>query len=117
MSFFNDNGKIWIRHYQISPLTDADADLNDPEKQVLTEIGPRMVLHPVHILNNSFGGSVIFKNEQYATPTAARREERKVAGEESKLKMETKERSKLEKEKLNTGEAAPEEAIFEKVEA
>ena len=52
MSFYVFDKKIWVRHYQISPLTENDA--NESEKQVLTEIGPRFVLEPIHILDKSF---------------------------------------------------------------
>ena len=44
--------QIWFRHYQVAPLTEEDA--NDPERQILTEIGPRFVLDPIHVLDGSF---------------------------------------------------------------
>jgi ribosome biogenesis protein BRX1 len=57
------DGKIWFRHYQVSPV-DAD-HLDQPDFQQLTEIGPRFVLEPVLILEGSFSGKVIYKNEEF----------------------------------------------------
>jgi ribosome biogenesis protein BRX1 len=63
--YFIDN-KIWFRHYQISPVSEEFA--NDPERQVLTEIGPRFVLEPILMQEGSFGGKLIFKNESFESP-------------------------------------------------
>ena len=73
MSFFYTDQKIWIRHYQISPITESELDLNDPEKQVLTEIGPRLVLDPIRIMDRSFTGQTLYMNPNYNSPCQARR--------------------------------------------
>jgi ribosome biogenesis protein BRX1 len=62
-SFFYFDNKIWFRHYQISPRTERDQ--NKPLKQCLTEIGPRFVLNPIKIFEDSFAGRVIYKNPHY----------------------------------------------------
>ncbi|OII71361.1 ribosome biogenesis protein BRX1 [Cryptosporidium andersoni] len=64
------DGKIWFRHYQISPETEYDHNIAD--KQVLTEIGPRFVLEPILIMDKSFSGQVIYKNPDYKSPTVIR---------------------------------------------
>lgn len=60
MCFYWLDKKIWFRHYQISPETPEDA--NKPEKQVLTEIGPRFVLDPIRIFGGSFSGQTLYLN-------------------------------------------------------
>merc|ERR1712232_1445697 len=60
MAFYWVDHKIWFRHYQVAPETPNDH--NDPEKQVLTEIGPRFVLDPVRFMSGSFGGTMLYAN-------------------------------------------------------
>ncbi|CAE7364285.1 BRIX1 [Symbiodinium natans] len=76
MCFYWLDKKIWFRHYQISPETPDDS--NKPEKQVLTEIGPRFVLDPIRILGGSFNGQTLFLNPHYMSPTALRVQARKL---------------------------------------
>ena len=66
MGFYWADGKVWVRHYQIAPI--ASEYENDPDRQILTEIGPRFVLEPVIIQEGSFGGKVIYKNEGFQSP-------------------------------------------------
>mmetsp|Transcript_23806 Transcript_23806/g.68922 ORF Transcript_23806/g.68922 Transcript_23806/m.68922 type:complete len:355 (+) Transcript_23806:51-1115(+) len=70
LGFYWLDGKIWVRHYQISP--DTPNDNNDPERQQLTEIGPRFVLDPIKMLAGSFSGQTIYANAHYMSPTALR---------------------------------------------
>jgi len=70
MCFYWMDRKIWFRHYQISP--EGPDDVNDPERQMLTEIGPRFVLDPIRILAGSFSGQTLFANAFYMSPTALR---------------------------------------------
>lgn len=70
LCFYWLDKKIWFRHYQISPETPSDRD--DPEKQILTEIGPRMVLDPIRIFSGSFSGQTLYQNPHYMSPTALR---------------------------------------------
>ncbi|CAD7954714.1 unnamed protein product [Amoebophrya sp. A25] len=113
LSFFYADKKIWVRHYQIAPLTDADG--NDPEKQTLTEIGPRFVLDPIWILQGSFSGKKIFHNEAFMTPTAARREAKQSLGVQAKLRAEQTEQTKQMHQMLKRS-ADPTDAIFEDME-
>lgn len=50
----------------------TDKDANKPERQLLTEIGPRFVLDPIKIFDSSFGGATIYENPSYLSPTAIR---------------------------------------------
>eukprot|EP00931_Biecheleriopsis_adriatica_P065659 TRINITY_DN40150_c0_g1_i1.p1 TRINITY_DN40150_c0_g1~~TRINITY_DN40150_c0_g1_i1.p1 ORF type:complete len:357 (+),score=85.11 TRINITY_DN40150_c0_g1_i1:56-1126(+) len=76
MSFYWLDKKIWFRHYQITPETPDN--LNDPEKQVLTEIGPRFVLDPIRIFSGSFSGQTLYQNPHYMSPTQLRVQAKKL---------------------------------------
>lgn len=95
MCFYWLDKKIWFRHYQISPETPEDA--NKPEKQVLTEIGPRFVLDPIRIFGGSFSGQTLYLNPHYMSPTALRVQARKLLKNPYVKKLEDKE--KLEQRK------------------
>lgn len=80
--------KIWFRHYQVSPETVNDVD--EPEKQSLTEIGPRFVLDPIRFLGGSFSGQTLYANPSYFSPTALRVQAKKLLGNPYKRKLEAK---------------------------
>lgn len=61
--FFYANELIYFRHYQILPVTLADA--NNIHKQKLVEIGPRFTLHIIKIFSQCFSGDVIYENKRY----------------------------------------------------
>jgi len=77
-SFFYSDKKIYFRHYEVAPH--SPDDLNDPEKQHLTEIGPRFVLDPIRILSGAFQGECIYENAGYMSPTALRIQAKAVLG-------------------------------------
>ena len=52
------DNKIWFRNYEIVT-----------EDGELAEIGPRFVLNPITILEDSFKGAVIWSNPDYQSPT------------------------------------------------
>jgi ribosome biogenesis protein BRX1 len=101
MCFFWIDGKVWVRHYQISPVTPDYLD--NPDYQTLTEIGPRFVLEPVLILDGSFSGKVIYKNTEFHTPGAIRRELRKAKGVEARQSELKSVESKKKKEEAQEG--------------
>lgn len=72
ISFMFLDNKIWFRHYQISPQTEDDRE--KPNRQLLTEIGPRFVMEPIKIFDGSFGGETLYKNEEYMTPPQMRQQ-------------------------------------------
>lgn len=54
--------RIWFRNYQILS-----------EDGAISEIGPRFVMNPVKIFNESFGGEALWENTEYVTPAKHRR--------------------------------------------
>eukprot|EP01132_Coremiostelium_polycephalum_P002949 gene2949-3681_t len=54
-SFYYQDGRIWFRNYQIS-------DQEFKKESLLTEIGPRMILHVDKIFSGGFGGHVLYSN-------------------------------------------------------
>ena len=73
------DGKIWIRVYEIRE-TDKDRENAEDIPRgsrtdvTLLEIGPRMVLTPIVVLEGSFGGPVIYENKQFVSGNQLRRE-------------------------------------------
>eukprot|EP01013_Petalomonas_cantuscygni_P040406 TRINITY_DN72348_c0_g1_i1.p1 TRINITY_DN72348_c0_g1~~TRINITY_DN72348_c0_g1_i1.p1 ORF type:complete len:451 (-),score=90.10 TRINITY_DN72348_c0_g1_i1:8-1360(-) len=85
MAFYYVDGKIFVRHYQISeeaPKKQAPADaaaiaagieVTDKRAELsLVEIGPRFALTPIKIFSGVNGGPLLWHNERYQTPTAQR---------------------------------------------
>lgn len=91
MGFTLADNKVWIRCYQISETEAAkhakptgDDKPADPtalpsipgkggETSIsLVEIGPRLVLTPIVILEGSFGGPVIYENKEFVSPNQIR---------------------------------------------
>lgn len=96
-SFHILDGKIWFRHYQVSP--DVPENMHEPEHQQLTEIGPRFVLDPIMILEGSFSGRKIYQNPTYMSPLAARRAMRMVKADGWKSRILTMAKREKHKEK------------------
>lgn len=95
MAFFWIDNKVWVRHYQISPVTPDYLD--NPDYQTLTEIGPRFVLEPVLILNGSFSGNVIYKNTEFQSPAALMRAMREQKGEAARQAVDQQETARARK--------------------
>nr|OQO17133.1 hypothetical protein B0A51_17527 [Rachicladosporium sp. CCFEE 5018] len=92
-------GKVWLRCYQIAetetprhaakegksaatttPITVPGEKPGDPSISLI-EIGPRLVLTPIVILEGSFGGPVIYENKEFVSPNQIRSDlRRKKAG-------------------------------------
>lgn len=96
------DGKVWIRVYEIREGDKTSKDEGDGRSSSdvsLVEVGPRMVLTPVVILEGSFGGPVVFENKQYVSPNQVRREarlgkagkyaQRRAGVDENKIKRKT----------------------------
>mmetsp|Transcript_35164 Transcript_35164/g.74829 ORF Transcript_35164/g.74829 Transcript_35164/m.74829 type:complete len:380 (+) Transcript_35164:123-1262(+) len=110
MGFYFLDGKIWFRHYQISP--DTPESENDPERQNLTEIGPRFVLEPIRIFGSGFGGQTLWKSGEYLSPTMMRVQQRKMAGSPFLQKKIAEETRRERKMKLVLPEDPTEEAFM-----
>lgn len=94
MSFFVEDGKIIVRHYQVQW----------EDEPVLVEIGPRITLIPAFVLAGCFCGPKIWKNATWESPRAVRLEENRSRAEEKqslRMRRAKKEerRSKIEKPK------------------
>mmetsp|Transcript_85879 Transcript_85879/g.152104 ORF Transcript_85879/g.152104 Transcript_85879/m.152104 type:complete len:357 (-) Transcript_85879:54-1124(-) len=109
MCFYWLDKKIWFRHYQITPETPDNQ--NDPEKQVLTEIGPRFVLDPIRIFSGSFQGQTLYQNPHYMSPTALRVQAKKLLRGPYVKKLEEKEDKKRRTEENKLPEDPLEEAF------
>lgn len=92
MCFYWMDKKIWFRHYQVAP--DTPSDFDDPERQNLTEIGPRFVLDPIRILAGSFTGQTLYANPFYMSPTALRVQAKKLMGTKHKRNFKRGEKRK-----------------------
>ena len=71
------DGKIWIRIYEIretEKTEQQDLPKGNMTDITLIEVGPRMVLTPIVILEGSFGGPVIFENKEYISSNQLRSE-------------------------------------------
>ncbi|PSC75219.1 ribosome biogenesis BRX1-like [Micractinium conductrix] len=70
-AFSVTDGRIWLRNYQVLP---------DPDKKraaageglTLVEVGPRACLQPIKMFAGSFGGPVIYENQEYVSPNTIR---------------------------------------------
>jgi ribosome biogenesis protein BRX1 len=67
------DGKIWIRVYEIREA-DGKKDGVKSEGVSLQEVGPRLVLTPIVVLEGSFGGPVIYENKEYVSGNQLRKE-------------------------------------------
>ena len=73
------DGKVWVRIYEIRESENAEKEVMPKEAKTsisLVEVGPRMVLTPILVLEGSFGGPVIYENKQYISPNQLRSEVR-----------------------------------------
>ena len=98
VSFSFVDGKVYMRHYQIQPITSTEEDQKvetlekaakkDRSKSAkdaegksgkegkdgieLIEIGPRFVMTPIVILEGSFGGPKVYENAEFVSPNTVR---------------------------------------------
>ncbi|KAF9653062.1 ribosome biogenesis protein BRX1 [Thelephora ganbajun] len=64
------DSKIWFRNFQIVEKNPLQP--NGPPQMSLVEIGPRFVLTPIRIFEGAFGGSTVYSNPEFVTPTSVR---------------------------------------------
>uniref|UniRef100_A0A183CCV6 Ribosome biogenesis protein BRX1 homolog n=1 Tax=Globodera pallida TaxID=36090 RepID=A0A183CCV6_GLOPA len=79
-----EDGNIWFRNYQIAS--------DDSE---LMEVGPRFVLQPIRLFENSFCGTVLYDNPVYQTPNAIRRQIKLQKAGELRLRQGQREERKV----------------------
>uniref|UniRef100_A0A7S1MGW8 Brix domain-containing protein n=1 Tax=Alexandrium catenella TaxID=2925 RepID=A0A7S1MGW8_ALECA len=110
LCFYWMDRKIWFRHYQVSP--EGPDDLDDPERQSLTEIGPRFVLDPIRVFSGSFSGQTIYANPFYMSPTALRVHARQMLRSPYVQKLKTK-KDRKDRIKENELPEDPLDSVFE----
>lgn len=88
MTFSIVDNKIWIRNFQINETleTKEDDDQVNVEDLSLIEIGPRMVLTLITILEGSFGGPKIYENKEYVSPNFVRAQMKQQAAEQARAR-------------------------------
>ena len=91
---FGLDGKIWIRVYEIREAEKSQAEAGRDASDVsLVEIGPRLVLTPIVVLEGSFSGPVLFENKEFVSANQFRSEARlKRAGKYARRRGEAEER-------------------------
>ncbi|XP_068219116.1 ribosome biogenesis protein BRX1 homolog [Palaemon carinicauda] len=62
ISFSVLDKKIWVRNYEVLAMDGK-----------LAEIGPRFVLDPIKVFEDSFGGATLWENPNFANPNVVRR--------------------------------------------
>ncbi|WYZ45149.1 hypothetical protein EsH8_VIII_000465 [Colletotrichum jinshuiense] len=72
MGFSILDGKIWVRHYQIT-----EEDVVAEKDMSLREIGPRFCMTPIIVQEGSFSGPIIYDNKQFVSPNQVRSDLRK----------------------------------------
>ncbi|KAI9714815.1 MAG: Ribosome biogenesis protein brx1 [Bogoriella megaspora] len=125
MSFTLAEGRVWIRCYQINESeqpkfqpngaytngdhASSDSETNESRRTTkssrkdnetnvsLVEIGPRLVLTPIVILESSFGGPVIFENKEFVSPNQVRSDLRKAKAGQWSRRAEARVERKVKK--------------------
>ncbi|RLV94765.1 Ribosome biogenesis protein BRX1 [Spathaspora sp. JA1] len=100
MTFSIVDGKIWIRNYQINETVDvkhSESNEVDPEELNLVEIGPRLVLTLITILEGSFGGPKIYENKEYVSPNFVRAQVKQQAAQQAMARNEQALERKIKK--------------------
>lgn len=101
MTFAIVDGKIWIRNYQINETLETkeneDGDEVDVDSLNLVEIGPRLVLTLITILEGSFGGPKIYENKEYVSPNFVRAQVKQKSAEQARARAEAALERKIKK--------------------
>ncbi|EMG49477.1 BRX1 Ribosome biogenesis protein BRX1 [Candida maltosa Xu316] len=101
MTFSIVDGKIWIRNYQINETLNVKEDTADDEIDVdqlnLVEIGPRLVLTLIVVLEGSFGGPKIYENKEYVSPNFVRAQLKQQAADQAKSRSQAALERKIKK--------------------
>ena len=94
MSFSIVDNKVWIRNYQI---TETASDNEEEKEMSLVEIGPRMVLTLITILEGSFGGPKIYENKEYVSPNFVRAQLKQQAATQARARAEAAKERKVKR--------------------
>ena len=101
MTFAVVDGKIWIRNYQINETLETKenevGDEVDVDSLNLVEIGPRLVLTLITILEGSFGGPKIYENKEYVSPNFVRAQIKQQSAQQARSRAEAALERKIKK--------------------
>src|SRR5690606_1202359 len=81
----------------------------------LVEIGPRMVLTPIVILEGCFGGPVIYENKEFVSPNQVRSELRKKKAGRYAERVAERVQREVKMKELRDKRKIPEEEDLEKL--
>ena len=70
------DGRVWMRHYQITDAENVEGKEDLHVGSRVVEIGPRLVLNPVRVFGGTMGGKTAWENPSYVGPNEIRRAER-----------------------------------------
>ncbi|EAL63475.1 brix domain-containing protein [Dictyostelium discoideum AX4] len=104
-SFFYQDGRIWFRNYQIS-------DQEFKKDSLLTEIGPRMIMHIDKIFSDGFGGSVLYSNPNYVSPNNTR-SDHKLSKANKYIKRKYQKGKAEERQKISFIEPSEVDTVFD----
>lgn len=105
LSFSWLDGRVVVRHYQVVP------PLRDKKKEddTLVEIGPRLTLVPIRILEGVFAGETIYSSESFKSPNLLRSEQKRRAAKRTIGHVAQKERRR--DRIAQGGDAMPEDEL------
>ncbi|KAK5578641.1 hypothetical protein RB653_008313 [Dictyostelium firmibasis] len=104
-SFFYQDGRIWFRNYQIT-------DQEFKKESLLTEIGPRMIMHIDKIFSDGFGGNVLYSNPNYVSPNNTR-SDHKLSKANKYIKRKHQKSQAQERQKVSFIEPNEVDTIFD----
>eukprot|EP01063_Lacrimia_lanifica_P024918 TRINITY_DN32713_c0_g1_i1.p1 TRINITY_DN32713_c0_g1~~TRINITY_DN32713_c0_g1_i1.p1 ORF type:complete len:304 (+),score=140.23 TRINITY_DN32713_c0_g1_i1:59-913(+) len=106
--FYYVNGRIAFRNYQI--VEEKDKQTKQVDRSLL-EIGPRFTMQPIRILNGTFDGQTVWKNEDFVSPNAMRSQAKAKAARYVEKKRAIRKRTAF----VEGDGAAPELSAVDKV--
>jgi ribosome biogenesis protein BRX1 len=107
------DNKVWFRNYQISETESTDPAKKGETELSLVEIGPRMVLTLITILEGSFGGPVIYENKEYVSPNFVRAQLKNQQASQAKARADAASERKIKKrDAVLAADPLSEEVLF-----
>lgn len=114
MNFCIVDNKIWISNYQINETQASKEDKSVNSEDIsLVEIGPRLVLTLITILEGSFGGPKIYENRQYVSPNFVRAQLKQKEAESARQRVAAAAERKLrKKEQVLSADPLSNDSVF-----
>ena len=114
MNFCIVDNKIWISNYQINETQASKEDKSVNSDDIsLVEIGPRLVLTLITILEGSFGGPKIYENRQYVSPNFVRAQLKQKEADSARQRVAAAAERKLrKKEQVLSADPLSNDSVF-----